>query len=265
MNDMHEIDNFIDPIEILLEHTSAKERYLHDDFIDLIKRIYQYEIFKPFLDFVVTACREKRLNFFLEVKGVLDLNEGNCKTIETRGVTNVKKYTITIWKITPDVVIHEISHMMEKETGVNLATEFVTALKTDLRNKANFSLTLEEAVKDVLITQVGAYPKNQVNSELFARIFQLFAMSKEVMGKNKSYGFSVIDIYKAFPKIQAWICDTVYSNLIPRINESVAQTSQNYIKPIDQIAQNWANEAVPSFHVDKKDKRWSKSIKSIKD
>ena len=35
MNDMHEIDNFIDPIEILLEHTSAKERYLHDDFIDL--------------------------------------------------------------------------------------------------------------------------------------------------------------------------------------------------------------------------------------
>jgi hypothetical protein len=265
VNDMHEIDNFIDPIEILLEHTSAKERYLHDDFIDLIKRIYQYEIFKPFLDFVVTACREKRLNFFLEVKGVLDLNEGNCKTIETRGVTNVKKYTITIWKITPDVVIHEISHMMEKETGVNLATEFVTALKTDLRNKANFSLTLEEAVKDVLITQVGAYPKNQVNSELFARIFQLFAMSKEVMGKNKSYGFSVIDIYKAFPKIQAWIWDTVYSNLIPRINESVAQTSQNYIKPIDQIAQNWANEAVPSFHVDKKDKRWSKSIKSIKD
>jgi hypothetical protein len=264
---MNEIINFIDPFSTLSRHTSVKEQYLHDDFIDLLKNIYQYEMFKPFLDLVITICLEDRLNFSIEVKGNLDLNEGNCKTIETQrfGSSGAKNYLITIWKVAPDVIIHEICHMIENEIRINLTDGFLDALKLDLQNKARFSLPIEEAVKDVLINQVASYPKDHRNSELFARIFQLFAMSKEVMGKNRSYGFSVTDIYKAFPKMQAWIWDNFYRNLIPKIHPKVAQTTQQYIKPIEQIAHNWANEAIASFHVDKKNKKWSKSIKSIKD
>lgn len=265
---MNEVSKVIDPFKVISQNTTFKEQYLHDDFLDLLRKIYQYDLFKPFLDFVVTICQEGRLKFRLDVKGVLDLNEGNCRTIEINDSKNSyksqKQHLITIWKINADVVIHEISHMMEHEVAVNLTNEFLTALKADLRSSTNFTYALQNAVKDVLITQVGPYPSEQRNSELFARLFQLFAMSKEVVGKGKAYGYSVLDIYKAFPKSQQWIWDVFYSKLLPLIDPRVAESTQKYVIPLEQIVHYWANEAVSSFHVDKRDKKWSKSIKSIK-
>lgn len=267
---MSQLENIIDPIKIISSCCSYKSAHLEKDFLHIISKLYQYEIFKPYLDFVSTLCHQKCLRFEIEEKAIYHFDEGNCKTFTTiiDAFGNSKKnYVISIKKIMPDVLIHEITHMLENELSIDLESGFASALKTDLSIQSNFTTTLTAVVRTVMIKEVAGYPKDQVNSELFARILQLFAMSKETMGKMATYGYSISDMYKAFRNTNRWIHIHLFRLLYPKIDPQIARASMRLQKPINEIVHNWAQDAIKSFHKDKAppSRKWGSAIKSIKD
>lgn len=260
---MSTLTNSSNPLEIIRKQTTASEAYLIDNFIEVIRRIYAYEIFKPMMDLVTTLAMQDRLSFKLSPKTVFELDEGNCQTVESRNGNKI--FVISIKKIKPDVIIHEIGHMVEHESGIILNASFNKAMITDIHMLATRNISLQTAIKDVMVLQVANYPNNQKGSELFTRYFQLLAMSKEVSGFAAEYAYTVLDVYKAFPLTIDWIWEKLYKPMINRIDVRIAKNSQSFIIPISEIKHKWAGEKIETFHKDKKAGKWSGSVKSIKD
>lgn len=244
------------PISCILDST-AGDPYMKESFKKVIEKIYQYEIFKPFMDLSVTMIQQRRLKFVLAPQTTFELDEGNCVTI----AKHRNEYTITIKKINSDVIIHEIGHMVEKEIGVDLNNSFKPAVVKDLKNINTNNISLSTAIKDVMISQVTGYHDSHKLSELFTRYFQLMAMAKEVAGYTAIYAYSVLDVYKAFPTVEDWIWNNLYETMLPKIHLEIARTSQAYIKPIEQIKHKHVERITPV----KGNKPWLKSVKSIDD
>lgn len=258
------------PIDIIKGRCQSKEQYLVEDFIDIIKKLYQYELLKPIMDFITTVCQDQRLTLHIAPKAFYELDEGNCVTTQQliRGSNRktYKEYIITIKKVTADVVVHEVGHMLEQETNVNLASGFNQAIIEDIKNlKAVGNQSLASAIAEVMIKQVSAYTPPHRASELFTRYFQLIAMAKEISGKAATYGYMVLDVYRAFPKVENWLWDYFYPQMVSLISPQIALTSQQYIKPIEEIKHHWAKEAVKPMHRQPGQSKWMKSVKSIKD
>ena len=257
---------FIDPIHLIKSSIVAQDIDLHNKFIILIKNIYQYQIFKGLMDLVVTKIHQKSLKFIVQDQGTFDLDEGNCKTI-TGGIANSlfntfrtnKHYIITIKKLTYDVIIHEIAHMIDQETAMDMA-EFRSIITPEIQNKSS-ALVIEQTVKNVMVEQLKSYPSEKHVSELFARYFQILAMSKEVSGLSQSYGYSLQNAIELFPNTTAWVFNKLYFKMNAFINQDIANFSQSYIKPLDDIKHKWSEEKVQPF---KKSGGWSSSVKSIK-
>lgn len=265
------------PIEILKNASIASDNMLMDQLIEIMQSIYRYELFKPIMDTSATLAKEGRLKFVTEPKQFYALDEGNCVTIEggtfdkfTNIFRSSKNYKITIKKLTADVVVHEIGHMIEKESGVALDAAFLRAIHADISVKHSGNVSLNAAIKQVMIDEVAAYTEGHRPSELFTRFFQLLAMSKQVSGFAAQYGYKVEDIYKAFPNFTKWLGDVLYPRLIQRIDPQIAQNSRSYIIPIEEIKHEWSKESARSIHGhkspnDKGPSRWSKNVTSIKD
>ncbi len=260
---MSSIIQTLDPFELIKGSTTSTDPYLINNFLAVIKKIYAYEIFKPMMDLVSTLCMQKRLEFRLSPKTVFSLDEGNCRTVESRNGN--KYFVITIKKITPDVVIHEIGHMIENESNVRLDATFNQAMLTDIRAVATRNISLQTAIKQVMVLQVSNYPDNQKGSELFTRYFQLLAMAKEVAGFSAEYAYTVLDVYKAFPNTIDWIWEKLYKPMFARIDLRIAKISQEFIIPINEIKHKWAGEKIETFHKSEKKGKWSSNVKSIKD
>lgn len=265
------------PIEILKSASIAKDSMLLDQLVEIMQSIYRYELFKPIMDMSATLAKEGRLRFVTEPKQFYALDEGNCVTIEggtfdkfTNIFRSSKNYKITIKKLTADVVVHEIGHMIENESGVSLDSAFLRAVHADISAKHSGNVSLNAAIKQVMIDEVANYIDSHKASELFTRFFQLLAMSKQVAGFGAQYGYRVEDIYKGFPNFTKWLGDVLYPRLISRIDPSIAQNSQSYIIPIEEIKHEWSTQKARSIHGhkapgDKSPSRWSKNVTSIKD
>jgi hypothetical protein len=248
-------------IDIIKSQTIAQDSKLLDQFMYYIEKIYQYEFFKPMMDLVTTKCMQSILKFKIMPKQFYELDEGNCMTVE-EGAR--KSYTITIKKITSDVIIHEIGHMIEKESGVQLDINFKRAIFRDLELQNTRNISLKTAIKNIMVAEVAGYPDTQKASELFTRYFQIIAMAKEVAGHTAQYGYSVTEVYRVFSNMEAWTWDYLYKDMIRRVDANIAQQSLIYIKKLEDIRHPWANEKVTSMHKEPTKPTWSKSIKSIK-
>jgi len=262
----------LDPLNIITSCTLVKEVYHLDQFRMVMNKLYCYEIFKPMLDLVATKAMQGSLKFKVQDQKLFDLDEGNCRTIEGGAVNKFlnrikveNKYVITIKKISADVIVHEISHMIEKEIEGAAVAGFADQVLYDLRT-GNGNVSLLAAAKQVMGVEVEAYPPQQRNSELFARYFQLLAMSKEVAGYNSNYGYSIVDVYKLFIATEKWLISNLYRSILPKINEAIAKQSLEYIKELGEIKHSWADEKVKSVHYKTAGApKWSKALKSIKD
>lgn len=262
------------PMQILKSVTSATSEKLMDEMDTIISAVYRYEIFKPFMDMTVTLAKLGRISLVVQPKEFYALDEGNCLTIEggtidklTNLVRREKRYKITIKKVSSDVVVHEIGHMIEKESGVNLDDNFMRAIISDIQVKHSSNVSLNAAIQQVMITEVSGYQESHRRSELFTRFFQLLAMSKDVAGYGAVYGYKVEDVYKAFPNYTKWLWDNLYNQLIPKIDPQVAQTSQAYIVKLEDIKHSWAKETIKPIHSQSapKESKWRSGVKSIKD
>ena len=226
---------------------------------------------KPFLDLAASTSLDGRLKFDITPKEFYHLDEGNCKSIEQtvfnkflNKFVSKKNYNICIRKITPDVIIHEIGHMIESETDSKLANGFQIEFSKDLR-EGNFSnLSLKNAVNQIMNKELLNYPTAQTASELYARFFQLLAMSYDVSGKASSYAYSFLEVYKALPNSKKWIEKNSFPAIHIKANNSIVKYSKRYTKALHEIEHNWSEEKVKPIHANKANKRWSGTVKSIK-
>lgn len=264
----------LDPIEIIRKATSADADFLIIDFTQMIGKMYQYEFFKPFLDLSATLILEGRLKFVITPKENWNMDEGNCKTFE-QGVFNKvmgkfqakKKYIITIRKNTPDLIVHEIGHMVEKESDIVLGAEFVDLFKEDLRSGDFKKLSIRSAVDQVMNKELKNYPQDQLASEIFTRYFQLLAMCKEISGHMTSYAYEFEDIPKAMPHLNEFIKTKIFARVFAKADASIVEFSKRYLKSLENIQHKWSEEKVHSFHrsTSAAQNKWSGGVKSIKD
>lgn len=257
-----------DVFSLIKDSTVASDQWILDKFIQVMKRIYQYELLKPFLDFAVTMLLEKRLKFKVSPKQFYQLENGSCVTIsggEFDKILGVFKrsnqYTINIMKISPDVIVHEIGHMIEAELKLKLNDKFRASLISDLNNSDTKNLSLKSAINNIMVEEVKAYPEQQKLSEMFTRYFQLIAMSKEISGLSADYGYTVIELQKSMKSVENWMWDEVYNIMLPRISPIIAKQTQGLIVPIEKVQHKWSEEKIEPI---KGSKPWSKTIKSIK-
>ncbi|MDF3047953.1 MAG: hypothetical protein K0R73_1071 [Candidatus Midichloriaceae bacterium] len=264
------------PIAILKSASIARDPLLLEELVRIIESVYRYELFKPLMDIAATLALQKRLILIAEPKQFYALDEGNCITIEGGAFdkfTNIfrsnKNYKITIKKMSHDVFIHEIGHMIENESGIMLDADFNKAIHADISVKHSGNVSLNAAIKQVMIDEVANYNESHKASELFTRFFQLLAMSKQVAGFAAEYGYRVEDIYKAFPNFTKWLNSALYPRLNRRVDPQIAISSKAYIVPLEEVKHEWSKEKVKSIHGAPKPgqtfTKWSRGIKSIKD
>lgn len=261
----------IDPILVIMNNTVIEDERSLNEFKYIIQKLYQYNIFKPMLDLVASKALYGFLRFKVQDQKFFDLDEGNCRTIEgsifNKALNIIKKenrYLITIKKISAEVIVHEIAHMVEKEIESTTVDRFAQEVMKDIScHSAN--LSLGAAVQQIMGVEVDNYQSSHKNSELFARYFQLLAMSKEVAGRGAAYGFALKDVYKLFTKTEKWLWDHLYKNILPKIDIHIATQSQKYIKEVEDIEHTWAYDKVKPLHTSSNSPRWTKTMKSIKD
>lgn len=280
----------MDPIKIISNNTYYKEEHLLVRFINVITHLYQYSIFKDILDLVATKAYDNHLKFKISDMTKFDLNEGNCMTIfpddfldkMRNKIMSEKKYLINIKKITGEVIIHEIAHMVYNDTEDKLNPQnFMNAITEDISNIDTKNVSLKDAVRNVCVKEVAQYPKEQHIPELFARYFQMIAGTHEITRYGASYAYNMNEVERVFKITYIFITKQLNTMLKNKINNVIADVSRNYIKNVSEIKHRWTGEKIQSFHgaeqinkssndsstdlVKKSTKTWTKSIKSIGD
>lgn len=261
----------LEPLAIIQRVTKARVAGIAQEFIYIIKKLYQYEVLKFFLDFTTSVAHDGRLTFELYDQQDFELDLGNCKTIEnaTNSLFNRFRrrnlYNITIKKVSPDVVLHEIAHMVDKELNLRLHEGYSNAVFLDIENPNTKNAHLKSVIDDIMIRQVANYPKSHHFAELFARYFEIISLSKEVIGKYKSSGFTLSEVISTFQNTHKWLSKNAYPSMKKETNPLIAAGSKKYIVPIEKIKHNWSEEKVKSFHnrSDNSQKKWGSSIKPI--
>ena len=263
-----------DPIGLIEQSVSSPKEIMQEQFVKIVTKLYQYEFFKYMLDLVATNCRKGALQFKLKPHENFELDEGNCRTFEEVSFNNIlnkfktqRSYIITVKKLTSGIIVHEIGHMLEKEAFKSLDSGFMQVISQDINNIDSKNVSFCNAVKHIMIEQVGRYPESHRLSELFTRYFELLANSKEVAGFADEYAYSIAEVANAFINTQQWMLDNTYNNVLHKIDADIAQKSSGYIKKLEDIKHGWTQERVKPRYAKSNDGRgkWSASTGSIKD
>jgi len=144
---------------------------------------------------------------------------------------------------------------------------FAEIVQSDISISASTNVSLQAAVRQIMIKEVGNYKEHHVNSELLARYFQLMAMTKEVSGYGGEYGYNLQDMYRFFLNTSQWIANYMYPRILSKIYQDIALASRDYLKTVDEIQHKWSEERVSSLHGQRAGQgrnMWAKTIKSIK-
>lgn len=261
----------VDVMTLINNHTVADNEIIKNKFIEHIKHLYQYSIFKNILDLVATKASQNSLKFNIREKSNFDLDEGNCKTIHEPLLDSFlnhfrhnKCYVITIKKIAYNVIIHEIAHMVEQELNLDLKY-FIKVLHNDFENINSNLIIVKNSIDEVLIKQVAKYSAEQQNSELFARFFQLFAESREISGFQSQYKYSIQDISGSLINSTRWVEFTLNKLISVKLDVNIVNSSKKFLKDIKSINHKWAKQKVQKLHSNSKSAKWRQAIKSIKD
>lgn len=264
---MNIITRTFDPISLFESSCTGSDEKMLKHFSLMIKHLYQYKIFQLILDLTASRIYDKVLTFRLHDQRFFDLDEGNCKTIYGNTINKLFNkvrtqniYQITIKKLSYEVIIHEIAHMIEKEMKIDLK-QFINTINYDLSNKP-ISIGLHHKIEQTLITELKAYPANQRDSEMFARYFQILCASKEISGNNSDF-YSIKQALDYF-KETTQLINTLYDNvMLYSIYPDITRISSNFIIDISKVHHKWSEQKVQSIHIGKTAK-WSNAVKSIK-
>ena len=253
----------------LFERACVKsEPKLLEQFLSMVRHLYQYQIFQPILNLTATKISKNLLTFKLYNQRFFDLEEGNCKIIYGNSLNQflnkVRKqniYQITIKKLSYDIIIHEIAHMIEKETLINLK-EFIDIITNDLQNFPD-SIILKQTIKEIFFTALKAYPEDQKDSELFARYFQILSLSKEISGLSSTRSYKLKQVLTNFSNTYNWINSQLKFIIISLTDPQISEFSKRFSKNIEQVEHKWSKQRAKSIH-GQGIKKWGKIVTSIK-
>ena len=223
-----------------------------------IKHLYQYNIFKNILDLAMTKALKNELHFKLQDMEFFAMDAGNCKTFIND--SGNKNYIITIKKIGGDVIIHEILHMIEQIFVFDL-TNLTKLIIQEINNIPINKIYINNFTQNLFVQRLEHYPKEQHQSEIFARFFEIFACAKETAYQTMMVGnFLLQDLYEIFP-YSIGMMEKIFSdsNWIKHINPDLALQSKAYLNP--NATSCWSDSKIASLHVNDKPK-WKKIIKS---
>ncbi len=260
--------------------------------------LYRIEIFKDGLDLILTKIQEKDLHFEVKIIKGWDTNVG-CYLTEQSKVYNkvlgafsreVKK-TIILKSFSHNVMAHEMTHALEVESGIDLGAEFNQCLSIDLNIPSIFDelnakygdekkegyaaqhaelnirqaslATLNAQIKRLMFDALKAYPPHQFLAELFARYFELLALTRDVHGVGDFTSGEVTDFFANTTKFITKIFNPIIKNKIdPRIAQETSEIAAQVklVKPEKKFQDN-----VNSFYKIQGEggkKSWAKNVKS---
>ena len=233
---------------------TAKKSYV-DDFIYCITELYRIPLFAHMLNAVITKIKHKQAEFKLMPLTNWDRVLGHCATAtkEVKSLESIfkngifsKNYTIVIKKFDPTIIIHEVGHAIEHIANINVAGDFKKNLLADFSANNSNSIQLKSAVKDVMQKQLENYQVEKIMAELFARFFEMLAMSKEVGGwGNYQFKFEEISVY--FSNTMLWANEVLIPILIKNTDEDIENASRDFIKTIEPYKKRWTQQFKSRF------------------
>ena len=238
-------------IEILLKNTTFNLEENRDKFVYSFEQLYQLPILKNILDLIITKAEKGETDFKIEVSKVWNRLAGHCQSsgiFSKIGEKIFHRHThiITIKNINTDVVIHEIAHAIEKESGLDLNGEFRQVLAMDMNNKTPSNPMVANAVRTVMRDELKGYELKNIMSELFARYFELLGMSNECGGYGR-FHFYYKDITGFFAHTTKWVEEKFNPTLTGKINPKISQYSSELISSLEPYKKKWTDN-IKSTH-----------------
>lgn len=228
--------------------------------------LYRIEIFKDGLDLILTKIKQGHLNFEVKIIEGWDLDVGHFvaapKSFYDQALGKFfqkKSLKIVLRKISHNVLAHEMAHALEHESGIKLSADFRTAFGHDMKGREPQIVTLKGEVKRLMVDALKSYKEDQFLSELFARYFELLAISRDVCG---SGDFTTTDVMTFFENTTNFIKKIFNPQIRKQIDQEIAQETIDLAKQIQaEEPKIKFQEKVETFHK-RSAGSWSKNIKS---
>lgn len=235
---------------LIFEILNSNLQYTNQNFsIDFNRQffaLYRIKLFRPLLNVVLTKIKNNELRFKLLPMSSWDRLAGHCQIVsnaqlEIESVFAKKNYTIVIKDIKAPIIIHEISHAVEHILNLDLNVDFRKILASDTNGKMSANANLNSAIKQILKDDLKNYELKDVMSELFARFFEIIAMSYEVDGWS-AYQFKYNDVERFFKNTINWFNLEVVPLLNRCIDNDVFKNSSEYVKSLKNYEKVWTEK-----------------------
>ncbi|WP_353278648.1 hypothetical protein [Wolbachia endosymbiont (group B) of Longitarsus flavicornis] len=213
-----------------------------ENVIQYVKYLYQFEKFRNTLNLTLSLIKQNRLSFEIYQEGLLDMEEGVCKTIRSFGLN---KYVIVLRRSNPYIIVHELSHMVENELNLSLEQEFLHKVYQDIeQNLKQSNILVQKIIGQVIFKEIQAYQTAKSRaSELFARYFELFAWAQEVYPKDREYLIRTQDLNKVFLATDKWKRSYLDSQIMNKVDQKVKEHSKKTVlKDVTTIQSSWTNK-----------------------
>ncbi len=238
--------------------------------INFFTNLYRIDLFKDGLDLILTKLQQQELSFEVKIIKDWDTNVG-CFLTTQRGFFDravgkffhKKELKIILRQLSYNVLAHEMAHAVDFESGASISDEFRKCIAFDMQNNQPHIITLKAEAKRLMIDAVKSYPAQQILAELFARYFELLAISRDVCGNGD---FKVEDVKNYFINTSKFITEIFNPNIKKLIDQNIANQTSEIARNIknDKPQQNFS-EKIDSFHKkidDSGQKSWSKNTRS---
>lgn len=242
-----------------------------EKFIYCFTELYRLPILKPLLDAILTEAKKGNAKFILQPLQNWDRVAGHCTTSFVdkkligeessfkKGIFS-KNYKIVIKKFIPDILIHEIGHAIEQISEIDINQDFRKNFAMDMQLKNSSNRQLSSAIEDVMEKQLKSYQLKSIMAELFARFFEMLAMSKEVGGWG-DYQFTYLEISKFFLNTIDWTEKVLHPILYKMIDKDVSLSSLEFVNNLEPFKKQWTSRIQSKFaNANNSENKWQSTI-----
>jgi hypothetical protein len=219
--------------DIILPVSNFDNKQQQQQLVEYFVRLYNIDILKNGLDFILTKLHQRELSFEIKNINGWDTNIGCFLTEEVSFFDNIinkiaKKKTrkIIIRRLSYNVLAHEMAHAIEFISNNILAEDFRQAVDFDMKNREPKFIPLRSHYNRLMIEAIKLYKPQYFLSEVFARFFELLAISRDVVANGD---FTTFDVIEFFPNIVNFLNKKFYPKIMSQIDSDIAKYSKIFI------------------------------------
>lgn len=255
-------------LDIVSKTTQSKFQGDKEKFLRKFEQLYQLEILRPSLNLIVSKCKRGETSFVVMPKNTWDRCEGHCQTKGFFGkvgdmFSRKLSHEIVIKTIESDIIMHEIAHAVEKTSAIDLNGDFRKVLGIDMNGRVSSNLQVAPAVSSVMKNELKSYKINNIMEELFARYFEMLAMSYEVGGFSR-YQFKYEDIIEYFQNTTLWVREYFNPLISKMIDGTIEDESIKLVEKLKPYEKKWADDVKQTHYNFNQNgtKNWASGTKS---